>query len=136
AGLLVGAHEAEARNLRHPSVRDLPSAEADGASVDRMRAHDRVEQRRLAGAVGADQADDAALLDIEAAPAVGDGAAEALAYDAKFEQGAHGVSRTAGVLRRNSWGWRRLTQPRMPTGKNTTTATTRTPMATFCQPNR
>src|SRR5262249_23408989 len=133
---LVGPHEAEAGDLRHPPVRYLLAAEADRAFVDRMRPHDRVEQRRLAGAVGTDQADDAALLDGEADVPIRDDAAEALADVADFQECAHGASRPAGALRRKRCGWRRLSQPRMPTGKNTTTATTRRPMATFCQPNR
>src|SRR5262245_55369153 len=63
AGLLEGPDEAEPRDLRHAQPRDLAAVEADRAAVYRMGAHDRVEQRGLAGAVGADEADDLALAD-------------------------------------------------------------------------
>ncbi len=64
AGLLEGAQQAETGDLLHRKLRDFLSLEANRTLVDRMIADDRVEQRGLARAVGADQAGNAAALDL------------------------------------------------------------------------
>jgi hypothetical protein len=57
---------------------DLAPLEPDRAGIGRERAGEHVEDRALAGAVGADQADDLALLDSERHAVDGGEAAEAL----------------------------------------------------------
>src|SRR5262249_18635174 len=106
AGLLEGADEAEARDVGHPQARDLLAGEADRAAVDRMGAYDRVEQRRLAGAVRADEADDLPLPHGEADLAVGDAAAIAFGDLVDLEQRAHSAAppAAAGRSRANSRG--------------------------------
>src|SRR5205807_4280646 len=57
---------------------DLAPLEADGAGVRRQGPGQHVEDRALAGAVGADQAEDLSRLDTERHVADGDEAAESL----------------------------------------------------------
>src|SRR5262249_32197695 len=68
---------------------DVLAAEPDRALRGRQYACDQVEQRRLAGAVRADQADDLAAPDRDRDVAVGDEAAKALPDAAGFQQGRH-----------------------------------------------
>ena len=60
---LEGAREAEAGDLvrRHPG--DVAPVEADDAGIRRQRAGDQIQRGGLAGAVGAEQADDLAGVD-------------------------------------------------------------------------
>ncbi len=50
--------------VRRPR-RDVPAIELDGAAGRSVEAAEQVHERRLAGAVRADQADDLALLQLE-----------------------------------------------------------------------
>ena len=52
-----------------PARGDLVAADDDPAGVDRLEQVDAAEERRLAGAGGADQADDLVLGDVEVDPA-------------------------------------------------------------------
>ena len=65
---------------------DVFAVEDDRALRRRQHARDQVEQRRLAGAVRADQADDFAAPDRDRDVAVGNQAAEALPDTAGFEE--------------------------------------------------
>jgi hypothetical protein len=88
---LEGARDADARaTLGRQPVHRLV-VEPDLARRRRVEAGDAVEQRRLARAVGADQADDLAALHAEGHVVVGHQAAEALGHVADVEQ-AHRAS--------------------------------------------
>ena len=69
--------EPERRPLVHGQVGDLLTPVDDAAGVGRVEAGDQVEQRRLAGAVGTDDADDFVLVDGDAHVQVGLDASEA-----------------------------------------------------------
>src|SRR5207247_9775552 len=71
-------------DLPHP--RDRLGGEDDRPRVRPEEAGDQVEERRLAGAVGADQPGDGALLDLQRARVDGDDAAERPAEPADLEQ--------------------------------------------------
>ena len=101
---LEGAPDAALAALRRRQARDVLAVEPDRAFGRRQHARDQVEQRRLAGAVRADQADDLAAADRDRDVAVGDQAAEALRDAAGFEQRGHG----AAALR---WRENRPTRP-------------------------
>ena len=58
-------HDAPGRDLVGGGVGDVAAVEDDRALVGRDQAGDRLEQRRLAGAVGAEQRHDLALVDLE-----------------------------------------------------------------------
>ena len=73
----VRAMPAAAMSARQ-AARDVSAEEADLARARRQRSGDQVEHGALAGAVGTDQADDLAGLDLEADIVDGDQAAEAL----------------------------------------------------------
>src|SRR5690606_20694725 len=141
--LLKGAQQAEPCDLRNPERRDVHVLEADRAGIDRMRTDDRGKQRRLARPVGADEADDLALLHVERHVAVGADTAERLRHAGQLEDRRHcTVSFAAAGTVSGSTVWpnrsgnRSRTQPRMPCGKKTTISTIRTPSATRCQPSR
>src|SRR6185312_11483911 len=55
AGALVAAAEARARAARLPPARDVDAVERDRAGIAGELAREHVDERRLAGAVGADQ---------------------------------------------------------------------------------
>ena len=76
-----GAADAERR-----PAEDVLALEQDGAAVGAQFAGDEVEDGGLARAVRADQADDAALADVEGEIAHGDQPAEGLAQAADAEQ--------------------------------------------------
>src|SRR4029450_8157087 len=71
---------------------DLVAVEDDHAPGRLVDAGDHVEERRLAGAVRADQADDRALGDGEVYAGDGDEPAELLAHAGRFEQVRHHAS--------------------------------------------
>ena len=81
------------RRLRSdgPQARDDLAVDLHLAAARRELAEDAVEQRRLAAAVRADQAEDLALLDVEADAVDRGDAAEALADVADFEDRGHGA---------------------------------------------
>ena len=76
---LERARNSEPRALMHAQRLDWPAFEPDGAAVGHLPAADDVEQRRLAGAVGPDQAVDAGQRDRQSHVVEGDNAAERLA---------------------------------------------------------
>ena len=61
-GDLEGAHHAGAGNLVHLQPGDVAAQKLHPACVERQKTGDAGKQRGLAGAVGADQRDDAALI--------------------------------------------------------------------------
>ena len=65
---------------------DVVAVEEDPAGVERLEAGDQVEQRRLAGAVRTDDAEDLALVDVEGDVGVGGQAAVALGDAFDVEQ--------------------------------------------------
>src|SRR5882672_1825365 len=64
--VLEGARDAERRHVGRPQARAVGAGEADTALGGLVEAADDVEQRGLAGAVGADDGQDLAALDLEA----------------------------------------------------------------------
>ena len=77
ADVLEGAADAADRALVGPQVGHVLAADADVARGRRVEAGHAVEERGLAGAVGADEADDLVLVDGEADVLQGLQAAEA-----------------------------------------------------------
>src|SRR5438046_2289925 len=65
AAVLRRIADAEPRALVRGQPRDVPALEAHGAAARRQQPHDRVDRRRLAGAVAADQTDGLAGADRE-----------------------------------------------------------------------
>src|SRR5699024_7341553 len=78
---------------------DIAAFQTDGTSVGLLETGDDAEQRRLAGAIGADQAGDAALADGEGTAVHGLNATECLRYVLDLDQ--------AGSSRRGSTPWER-----------------------------
>ena len=62
---LEGAADAEPGAFVDPQAGDVGAVELDDAAVGSQDAEDAVEERRLAGAVRADQSDALALLDVD-----------------------------------------------------------------------
>ena len=83
---LEGARDAARAALRRRQLGDVLAGEQDRALRRRQHAGDDVEQRRLAGAVRADQTDDFAAPDRNRDVAVRDEAAESLPDVVGFEQ--------------------------------------------------
>ena len=77
-GLLKGAAEPGPGPLVGGPSGDVAAPELDGAAVDGQEPGDAVEERRLAGAVLADEAEDLALPEFEVDAVDGVDAAEAL----------------------------------------------------------
>ena len=71
-------------------IRDVGAVEGDAPRVGAIDAGDDVEERGLAGAVRADQAEDLVRRDGEIEPVERHHAAEVLGQAAGFEQHAHG----------------------------------------------
>ena len=86
---LEGAADAAHAALGRRQFCHVLAIEPDRALRRRQHARDQVEQRRLAGAVGADQTDDLAAPDRNRDVAVGDEAAEPLPDAAGFQQSRH-----------------------------------------------
>ena len=63
--VLEGARDPQPDHAARPDAPQRSAVEDDVARVEPVEAGDRVEGRRLAGAVGADQADDRPLRDLE-----------------------------------------------------------------------
>src|SRR5439155_22887508 len=87
-----GAPDAALTALGGRHVGDILAVEPDRALRRRQHAGDEIEQRRLAGAVGADQTDDLAAADRDRDVAVGDEAAEPLPDATSFEERGHRVA--------------------------------------------
>jgi hypothetical protein len=85
-GLLAQVAHAQARSLEHGQPRHVVPVEQDLAAVRRDHPHGHAEGRGLARAVGPEQADDLALVDVEG-DVLDDGAiAEALRQALRAEQ--------------------------------------------------
>ncbi len=91
ADVLEGARDAQPGDLRREHAGDLATLEADGARRGPVDAGDGVEQRGLAGPVGADQPDDLVLVGVEVDLVDGDEAAERLDQLCGLED-PHGIS--------------------------------------------
>ena len=85
---LVGAGQAEPDAGLRRRVRDVHVVERNGAGVERQGAGEQGEQRRLARAVRADDAEDLAFLDLEADVVCNDQRAERLREPAHREHDA------------------------------------------------
>ena len=89
--VLEGAAHAQPGDLMRGRVGDRLAFEQDVAGLVLVQPAQAVEQRGLAGAVGADQAADVAALHIEAHAVEGDDAAEAHGHATHAEQGFRAV---------------------------------------------
>ena len=87
---LEGAHQAEADALPGGHAGDVVAGELDRARIGNEEAGNSVVERRLAGAVGADQAGELAFLDAEVDAVEHRRAVEGVAQVADLEQ-AHAV---------------------------------------------
>lgn len=85
---LERARDASGREPFRRQTRDVTAFEANLASVGPVQPGDEIEQRRLAGAIGADDADELALGEIEVDRVDRGEAAEAPRQPA---QGQHGI---------------------------------------------
>ena len=101
ADVLVGPRDAVVGDLVRPQLVDRVAVEGDRALVGLVEAGEAVEEGRLAGAVGPDDAGDRALLELEVELADGDQAAEALGDLLGLRAAAHGApcGRRGGVGR-------------------------------------
>ena len=85
----MGAGEAVARDRIGLCAGDVGAAEHDASGIRREHAVDQIEQRRLAGAVRPDQAENFALAHDETQVVHGLQAAEALADVIELEERRH-----------------------------------------------
>ena len=83
---LEGARDAARADFIWRQARDVPAAEADAPAVGGERARDEIEERRLAGPVGAHDAEELALLEREADVVDGADAAERFRHPLHLEQ--------------------------------------------------
>ena len=90
---LMGAREPVAGDDKGPFAGDVDAVEHDLAGIRRKHAVDQIEQRRFAGAVRPDQAEDFARLQDEAQIVHRLQAAEALADAVELEQRRHSSTR-------------------------------------------
>src|SRR5262249_42598616 len=116
---LEAARDAAPRALIGRQARDLLAGESDRAGVVAQEARDAVDERGLARAVRADQAEALALRDLEAHLGERGEAAEALRQAADREQRAHRRPLILPATRR--------ARPRMPSGAATTNTTSSAP---------
>src|SRR6185369_2788097 len=122
---LVGARQAELGTRGRGGVRDGFAQQRDAARVGGQVARDQVEQRGLAGAVGADQQVPLALLDPQVDRARDLQPAEGLAQIGDFDDGAHvvfssGPDFSMGRAVRRRGRRRRASPATMPPGMNIT----------------
>ena len=89
---LEGAADARVADEVGPEARDLPAVQADGAGIGAVDAGDHVEDRGLAGAIGADQRVDCASRHAEGDIVHGAQAAEVLADAGKFQTSARAAA--------------------------------------------
>ena len=90
--VLVDGRDPERGRVLGSGDRDLLAVEADRALVGRVDAGDRLHQRRLAGAVVADEAHDLAGADGEVDPVQSLDRAESLADSLQLEEGSRRCS--------------------------------------------
>lgn len=115
----------------HREVDHLGPVEPDPPGVRADEPGDRIDERRLPGAVGSDQADHRAAVDIEIDGVVGTHPAVAHGQLANLEQ-RHGHALTGWPLRRRAVRLRM--DPAMPLGLATAVAISRTPLTRVSQP--
>src|SRR6267142_2703595 len=114
---LERARDAALATLRRRQRGDVLAVEPDRSLRRRQHARDQIEQRRLAGAIGANQANDLAAPDRYRDVAVGDQPAEALPDAFGFQQERH----RAIPLRR------RENNPTRPSGRASEISTIKVP---------
>jgi uncharacterized protein involved in propanediol utilization len=98
-GDLEAARQAQPVDLERLLAVDAVAVQQHLPAAGREAAADEVEQRGLAGAVGADHGDALALVHLQAAAADDLRLAEALAQVLEFEGGGHSVLRRAAPRR-------------------------------------
>jgi hypothetical protein len=109
ANVLKGARNAQGGDLVRLTAGDVAVVEQHPPIRGPIETRDHVEQSGLAGAVGSDEPDDAALRNLEIHPAHGDEPAEADGHPSRLEQhslchplslvrGARGALERTGVL--------------------------------------
>jgi hypothetical protein len=103
ADVLEGPAHAQRGDLIGPQADQRAPPKGDGALVGRVEAGEDVEERRLAGAVGADDGGDAGA-EREVHPVQRGEAAEALGHPPGLEQGRHPSSRWRRRAGRMPWG--------------------------------
>ena len=86
ADVLIGAIDAGFRDPVRRHAVDPLAGEPDRAVIGRVEFHDAVEDGRLAGAIGPDDAVDASFLDLQIEAVDGDQAAEALGHLLRLEE--------------------------------------------------
>src|SRR5262249_30941069 len=121
-GNLEGAPDAQVDDSMRRQPGDLVALETDRAAVGREGPREHVEDRALAGAVGPDEAEDLAGLDVERDVGDGGEAAEALGQPLDGQQ----ESPRAGVVTicsRASAGW--APAPRRPAASTSTASAPR-----------
>ena len=89
--------QSEARDLVRSKTRNVPAHQADGAGIGTQHARHQVERRRLARAVGPEQAHDLALSDVKAEIVDGDQAAEGAPQACDLKNGRVGLSAHAAT---------------------------------------
>ena len=104
---LEGAGKPAPRRLERPLGRHIDAAEPDAAGLRAVHAGHQVDEGGLAGPVGADQADDLALLETEAHIVDGLDAAEAMAeaighQDGRAHAATFGRPSSRATMRRQS----------------------------------
>ena len=87
--VLEGAADAQAREIRRPFTRDVGAVKNDAAARRPQHAADEIEQRCLAGAIGADDAADLAARHVEADVGHGAQATEGAGQRFDLEKRAH-----------------------------------------------
>src|SRR5262249_26922876 len=127
----LGEHLEQLKRAAHTQAIEIARAHArDDAAVEphlalarRQLAENAVEQGRLAAAVGADDPQNLALVDVERHAIDRQDAAEALAQVTHLQHGAHDAASAvavaaAGALRGGAPAKRCATSPMMPRGLN------------------
>src|SRR5262249_6282479 len=121
---LKGAHQAALDPRLRRERRDVVLIEQDLPAVGSNEPGDQVDQRRLAGAVRADQRMASARRQVELDATGDDEGAEALVQTPRRQRPtAHARLRAAGMRRTNP--------PRMPFGRKITTATSSAPIQKY-----
>src|SRR5690606_12683399 len=141
ADVLERARQAGRGHLMGLGPGQLPAVEAAGAGLGHVQAGQHVEQRRLAGAVGADQAVNFAAPDIEADVRERLQAAKALAQALRLEQhlarggaqGFEGRVHAAPPVRASSR--LRTADGHSPAGRNSMTSTMASPKSSMRMPS-
>ena len=96
--VLVGPGHAEVRDLVAAELVDRLAVELDVARRDVVEPGDAVEERRLAGAVRSDDADDGSFVDVEVELVDGEEPAEPFGDGARHEQRHDIPPRVIGVV--------------------------------------